>query len=342
MAATQRTPPDPLALLQALAEAPHNFDFFQALRRLEAVYPDKPRLGAGKRPADDPIRLGQNPSLAFAPSTLAALHRRDARSPRLEVFFFGLFGPNGPLPLHLTEYARERLRNHDDSTFARFADIFHHRMLSLFYRAWSSSQPTVAYDRPEQDRFADYLGSTFGLGSPALRHRDALPDLAKFYYAGLLGGATRHADGLNAMLADYLGLPIQIEQFVGQWIHLSEDSMTRLGDPTTGQLGVSAVAGSKVWDVQHKFRIRIGPIGYQDYQRLLPGGDSLPRLVALVRNYIDDGLNWDMQLILKKAEVPALQLGEAARLGWTTWASSQPLAEDADDLMLDAGAYVAR
>ncbi len=342
MAATQRTPPDPLALLQALAEAPHNFDFFQALRRLEAAYPDKPRLGASKRPVDDPIRLGQEPSLAFAPSTLAALRRRDTRTPRLEVLFLGLFGPNGPLPLHLTEYARERLRNHDDPTFARFADVFHHRMLSLFYRAWSSTQPTVAYDRPEQDRFADYLGSVFGLGSPALRHRDALPDSAKFYYAGLLACSTQHADGLNAMLADYLGLPVNIEQFVGQWIHLSEDSMTRLGDPHTGQLGVSAVAGSKVWDVQHKFRIRIGPIGYQDYQRLLPGGDSLPRLVALVRNYVDDGLSWDMQLILKKAEVPVLQLGESARLGWTTWASSQPLAEDADDLMLDAGAYVAR
>lgn len=342
MAGTQRTPPDPLTLLQALAKAPYEFDFFQALRRLEATYPDKPRLGTGKRPVDEPIRLGQEPTLAFPPSTLAALRRRSDRPPRLDVFFFGLFGPNGPLPLHLTEYARERLRNHDDPTFARFADVLHHRLLVLFYRAWSSAQPAVAYDRPEQDRFADYLGSVFGIGSPALRHRDALPDLAKLYYAGQFANPTRHADGLYAILSDYLGLPVRIEQFVGQWIQLSEDNMTRLGDPVTGVLGVTAVAGSQVWDVQHKFRIRIGPVGYADYRRLLPGGDSLERLVALVRNYIDDGLSWDLQLVLKKEEVPPLQLGESARLGWTTWASSVPMTEDADDLMLDAATYVTR
>jgi type VI secretion system protein ImpH len=102
------------------------------------------------------------------------------------------------------------------------------------------------------------------------------------------------------------------------------------------------VAGSRVWDLQHKFRIRIGPIGYADYQRLLPGGDSLERLVALVRNYVDDGLSWDLQLVLKKEEVPPLQLGESGQLGWTTWAASAPLSEDADDLMLDAGAFVGR
>lgn len=342
MADPQRSAPDPVALLEQLGRTPHAFDFFQALRRLESAHPDKPRIGEAKRPADEPIRLGQEPTLAFAPSTLASLRRRGSRPPRLEVFCFGLFGPNGPLPLHLTEYARDRLRNHDDPTFARFADVFHHRLLTLFYRAWASLQPAVSYDRPERDRFGEYLGAVFGLGTPALRNRDAAPDLAKLYYAGLLAGPTHHADGLRAMLGDYFGVPVAIEQFVGQWIELSEDNMTRLGDPDTGALGITAVAGSRVWDVQHKFRIRVGPIGYADYRHLLPGGDSLERLVALVRNYIDDGLNWDLQLVLKKEEVPPLQLGESGQLGWTTWAASAPLDEDADDLMLDAGHFVVR
>ena len=204
MASPHWTKTDTVNLLQAIAERPYSFDFFQALRRLEALFADKPRIGKATRPQDEPIRFGQEPSLAFAPSTLASLKLREDRPPRLEVFFFGLFGPNGALPLHLTEHARSRIRNNDDETFARFVDMFHHRLLSLFYRAWASAQPTVSYDRPNEDRFGEYIGSALGIGAPALRDRDAVPDLAKLYYAGLFSNQTHHADGLQAIIADYL------------------------------------------------------------------------------------------------------------------------------------------
>ena len=103
--------------------------------------------------------------MAFAPRTVSSLvPGGDGVPPRMEVFFFGLFGPHGPLPLHLTEYARNRLRQAGDPTFARFADIFHHRLLSLFYRAWANAQPTVNLDRPESDRFADYVGGAHRTG----------------------------------------------------------------------------------------------------------------------------------------------------------------------------------
>lgn len=341
MAGEERKTTNSLALFKALEEEPYAFDFLQALRRIECAFADKPRIGASLRPADDPVRLGQEPSLAFPPATLHSFRIDPHGHPRLNVLFQGLFGPNGPLPLHLTEYARDRIYNHKDRTFARFADLFHHRMLSLFYRAWSTAEPTVNYDRPDQDRFALYLGATMGLGQPSLQHRDELPDIAKLHYAGHLVCQSRHVDGLQAMIADYFRMPVTIEEFVGHWIALDENSQTRLGEsPHTGLLGVNAVAGARVWDCQHKFRIIVGPIGYADYRRLLPGGDSLRRLVALVRNYIEDGLNWDLKLILKKEEVPPLQLGKAGELGWTTWSANEPLQEDADDLELDAVAYV--
>lgn len=342
-------------LEQALAQAPYRFDFFQALRRLECVHRDQPRIGASRHPADDPVRLAQQPSTGFAPSTLASFEGREAGlPPRLAVYFLGLLGPNGPLPLHLTEYVLERLHA-GDPTLACFLDIFHHRMLSLFYRAWAEAQPTVSFDRffspdpasgrlvgdPQADRFAAHLGALFGMDMPAFWNRDAVPDLARLHYAGRLACQTRNAEGLRAILADFFKLPVAIEEFIGHWLPLAEADRCRLGQSrATGLLGVNAVLGERVWDCQSKFRIVIGPLGFSDYQRMLPGAESLKRLVAWVRSYLGDELIWEVNLILKKEEVPALRLDSSARLGWTTWLTAQALPGDADDLKLNALAYV--
>jgi type VI secretion system protein ImpH len=131
-------------LIQALTEAPWDWDFFQALRRLECASPQRPRIGANQRGKDDVVRLGQEPSVIFAPATLSACHADGPGGlPRLSVLFLGLLGPNGPLPLHLTEYIRDRVRNEGDATPARFLDLFNNRMLALFYRACAQAQPTV-------------------------------------------------------------------------------------------------------------------------------------------------------------------------------------------------------
>lgn len=338
MAGEDRTGSRALGLSAALAREPHKFDFFQAIRRLECAFPQKPRVGQSKRPVDDPVRLGQEPSLGFAPSSLARFEPEDGsgRPSRLAVFFFGLLGPNGPLPLHLTEYARDRLRNSSDPTFARFLDLFHHRMLALFYRAWAGGQPTANFDRPESDRFALYVGALFGLAMPSLRGRDSFPDLAKLHYAGQLVCHTRHAEGLRRIIGDFFGLPVEIEEFVGQWLELPESYLCRLGEsPETSALGKTVTVGSRTWECQHKFRIGIGPLSLADYESLLPGGASLERLIALVRNYAGDELAWDVRLILKGNEVPPLRLGGSGRLGWTTWLTDRPLGKDAADLSLN-------
>ena len=336
MAGESRTTADRLRLYRALQEDPYRFGFFAALRRIEATNPDKPKIGTSVKPADDPVRLGQEPSMAFAPSTLASFEIRGSLPPRLDVLFFGLFGPNGPLPLHLTEYARERIRNVGDDTFARFADLFHHRMLCFFYRAWAESRPVTHLDRPAQDRFSRRLGSLLGIGIDQIRDRDAVPDYAKLHFAGHMSTHTHHAEGLLAILRSYFHIPIRMQQYVGTWFRIPYESRLRLGESLqTGALGVTTSVGERVWECQSKFRLSVGPVSMVDYQRMLPGGISLLRLLALVRNYLGDEFDWDVQLILHRSEVQPACLGTFGQLGWTTWLAGPLPQMDPDELYLN-------
>jgi type VI secretion system protein ImpH len=331
---------DPVA--RALPLPPWEYDFYQALRRLECAFRDRPRWGAALRPGDEPLRLGQEATLSAAASSLARLEPAGEQSPaRLLVHFFGMLGPNGGLPLHLTDYARQRLHHHGDPTFARFLDLFHHRMLALFYRAWASAQPAVQRDRPQSDRFASYVGSLFGLGTPALRERDAVPDRARLYYASLFLAHSRNASGLEALIGDYFQLPARIEQFVGEWLQLPPTQAWRLsrrgrpGATVMGRLGQSAVIGTRVWTRQHRFRVVLGPLRRKQFQALLPGGASLLRLRALVRSYAGDELKWDLKLVLEREALQPLELGRSALLGRTTWLVAQAGRGAWEDLVLD-------
>jgi type VI secretion system protein ImpH len=321
----------------SLEKDPTRYGFFQVMRLLECAYKDKARFGQSSDPKlEPPIRLGQEVSLTFETSTLSTFTRRkDGLGSLLKQRFMGLFGNNGPMPIHLTEFIRERIYKHD-YTLSDFADMFHHRMICLFYRAFANTEPTVSFDRPESDRFSTYMGSLSGFGSADLRERDAMPDLAKFYYTGLLAAQNKPAEGLNALLADYFRLQVSIEQFVGEWLAIESGDLTRLGEtPRTGELGCSATLGSKVWGCQHKFRIHFGPLNLTEYISLLPNGYRLDQLIAVIRNYIGDELSWDVKLILKKDQVPMAQLGESMRLGWTSWLGERKSELDADDLRLN-------
>jgi type VI secretion system protein ImpH len=371
MADSDRTSSRSVTLLEQIQREPYTFDFFQAVRRLDCEHPNKPQTGESVRLIDDPIRFGQEPSLAFAPATLESLDTRTSRTPRLIQRFFGLFGPQGAMPIHITEYVRERIRNHGDHTLRRFFDMFHHRMTALFYRAWARVRPTVSFDQPSSDRFSDYVDSLFGLGMDSLEDRDSFPDLPKRHFAGLMSNQTHHAEGLLAILSGYFRLPVQLEEFIGQWIELPTNCRCLLGQSSSG-LGVNTTVGSHVWDCQQKFRVIFGPLKLDDYYRMLPGGSSksssveitqemidaanasgrsvlevwgqavrssgvsLDRLMAAVRSYTGDELQWDLQLILQKQETPPLGLGTVGRIGWSSWLIRDPMPRDPDDLVLDA------
>lgn len=316
----------------------YGLDFFQALRSIECQNPDLPRIGTSWTARKEPIRLGQDCSMAFAPSAITSLTHTgaDGRA-RLGVAFLGLLGPNGPLPLHLTDHALERQRRFKDETFLRFLNLFEHRFLAFFYRAWCRSQPAVSHDRPQDDRFADYVASLMGLGFKSLRDRDGMQDRAKLHFAGLMLDGCKHPAGLVAILEGYLEVPATVIELIGEWLEISADEQCQLGSSvSTGLLGMNAIIGASVFECQHRFRIQLGPLDFPQFEAFLPGRPSMASLRAAVRNYIGDQYCWDVQLLLKKEEIPQTVLGGVqARLGWTTWLGHWQRQQDADDVILN-------
>lgn len=304
-----------MTFLDRLARHPQRFDFHQTLRRLQNLFTDSPLWGTAVRPSDEPIRFGQDPSLAFGVSMLTAFEPPlEGRSGQLSVAFFGLFGPHGPLPLHLTEYARERIRHSGDGTFAAFANLFNHRMLVLFQRAWAAAQPTASHDRPSTDRFHAYVAALFGHDSSVSAGADSW---AKLQYAAHFANSTRHPSGLEALIADYFCVPATIEEFIGQWLDLPETSRTALGvSARVSTLGRSTVLGRRVFRYDQKFRLVLGPLTRAEFERLLPGGSTLVELRNVVRAYICDEFDWDVRLELAEGESDQAELARGSRLGW--------------------------
>lgn len=330
------------------------FDFYYALRHIDAAIAGAIPLGRAARPRDEPIRLTQHPSLVFAPTALhqytpgAAAHGLG----RLSVHHFGLFGPNGALPQHLTEYVQERILHGKDETIARFCDIFQHRMILLFYRAWADCQAVTSLDRPDRDCFGRYAASLVGLGQASLKDRDAVPDHLKLHHAGHLARQTRNAEGLVRPLAALLRIPVAVQEYCLQWLTLSGNEVTRLTSvalagaksrhrievgAASSRLGQGAIAGARVPDVQHKFRLQLGSMSLGEFERYLPGGVRFIQVRDWIRNYLGVELAWDARLLLKRDEVPATRLGAYGQLGWTSWLGMPPgrRPRDADDVLLD-------
>lgn len=371
-------PPAPLAPPRSLAaylfEEGYAFEFFQAVRVLEKWTPQRRPVGLEGPPANEVARFRAHLSLSFPPSPIYEVAAPTLqRPPAVTVAFLGLTGPSGALPPHYTELLLQLERGEkspEQRALREWLDLFNHRLVSLFYRAWTKYRFPLAYERgwtdpAEPDPFTHGVFSLLGLGTRGLRQRlrvalpvpaaadeeeaapkarvlAAVTDLSLMFYGGLLAHRPRCAVGLEALLADYFQLPVRIEQFRGQWLALDADNQSALGEAGHNNcLGSTVVAGERVWDVQGKIRVQLGPLRLRQFMEFLPDRAAQAErkafflLAHLVRLYVGPELAFGVQLLLAAADVPACQLvddgGIGPRLGWNTWALSQPAAADAAD-----------
>ena len=316
-------------------KSPYRFDLFQMLRGLDATHSSGEPLGKARHPRMEPVRVRQEPSLAFAPATVAHAKQPQGDQPgEVSIYSFGLFGPNGPLPLHITEYVHERVKHHKDRSFSAFADLFHQRLILLFYRAWADAQPVVDMERG-QDRFTRYVASLAHLGEPSVRPRSEVPEHAALYMAPHFARQMRSPDGLAQMLTFYFGVQVTLQSYVPQWMSLDEDECLMLGH--SGTLGSASVLGQRVYDVQHKFRLHVGPLSWKQYKEFMPGNRLARILADWVKLYVGIEYAWDVRLILKSEEVQGVSLGApTGPLGQASWLGLRSTAqEDAADFIKD-------
>ena len=337
------------AHLHSVSHEPWAYDYFALMRRLESVAKSSPRWGRALLPSAEPVRVGQEPSLSFAPASFSRFEAAtDVSPPRLRQHFFGYLGPNGPLPVHLSDFIRERFINHGDPTWVAFLDTFAHRFSLHFYRAWASSRPAVALDRPGEDAFRLRVGALVGAGTAARNHRDEIHDDARLHFAGWLTRRVHNAESVEAVLCSYFGVPVRLERWVGHWMALPPGELTRLGrGEASRSMGMGAMLGQRAWDRQHRVRLHLGPLSLDQYRLFLPIGPARPELQRWMQQLLGDELEWDAELVLEQQEVPATRLGQtlggnAPRLGWVSWLGQRTRTRDAADVRVrrDAGELV--
>jgi len=344
MATSQRRPD--VALIERLFEEPFRFDFFQAVRLLERVGKSRAPVGLDGPYARETVRFAQHVSMIFPASAVESLER-DAEGgeapPRMETTFIGLLGFCGALP---TVYTEELLgpRGKHRGPAVDFFNLFHHRIVSLFYRAWKKHHlPAQWEDGLDHDprRSADdgpFTAALFhllGLGLGSLRDRQDFADESLLFHTGVFAQQHRSAVMLERLVADRFGHPAEVLSFTGQWLRLRTEEQSRLGrSGGFNRLGRDAVAGRKVWDAQSKFRLRLGPLSLASFREFLPDGSASTSLMSLVRFYTRSEFDFDVQLILKKEEVPRCELSRgptAARLGRSAWLKRREFDHDAGD-----------
>lgn len=327
-------------LVSTFRDNPPAFEFFQAMRLLRILHPDRRPVGGFGDPKHEVVRLLANPRISFPASEIQAFKEGDDGPHEMTVNFMGLTGPQGVLPLYYSTLVQQRVAARDHA-LKSFLDLFHHRMISLFYRAWEKSHLVAGYEKDRRDKLTRLLLDLVGVGGESVQDRLGIPGESLLFYAGVLGPAQRSAAALRQLVEDYFGVPTEVEQFVGGWHPISESERTGLGDDAVGpaaQLGVGAVVGDELWDPQSRVRIRLGPLSRARYDSFLPTGRAYGDLQALTRFFGDDQLDFEVQLVLAKEDVPPLELGaeteSAAALGWGTWIRTVDPERDADETIL--------
>ncbi len=327
-------------LNQVLLDEPYRFEFFQAVRLLEKIYPERHPVGREASVKQEIVRFRSRLGLDFPASQIHEFQEpveEFSDEQKLEMFvnFMGMVGVSGILPMPYTELVMERARYRDKAMWS-FLDIFTHRTVSMFFRAWGKYRFPVQYERGNDD-FTANLFDFSGLGTKGLRGKMNLDEESLIPYAGLIAQKPHSASNLENILGDYFGIKAKIEQFFGQWLELDTESITKLGFANSS-LGANAIVGTRIWEQQSKFRVILGAMTFKKFQDFLPSGAAHKSLKSIIRLMVGLELDFDVRLVMQAKQVPSTILTTKAKrrpmLGWTSFLKTKPFKEDDGQLIL--------
>lgn len=320
MASTQRE--RELALgKQLVAQAP-TFSFFQAVRLLERLYPNAASVGELGPPSKEALRFLHDPSLAFRTGDITGIQARVLRDgvPYVELMtsFFGLLGTVSPLAMYMTE---DVLRaDEDDGPLQAFYDLFHHRLISLFYRTKKKYSFAGGFRTDGSDPFTQRALGFVGVDAHSTTMLRGLPPHRLLGLAHLLALPTRPARSLRRILQGLIpNTEVDITTFIGRRVMLADDQVAKLGKQNN-QLGVDMTIGRSVLDRSARFRVGLGPLSQNMFQALLPGGEGYAPLRQVIEQFSRSTLESEVELTLAEGLSIDFQLGGkvGSTLGVTT------------------------
>ncbi|WDE01445.1 type VI secretion system baseplate subunit TssG [Thalassomonas actiniarum] len=294
------------------------YELFALLRAIERLSPLYPGLGCSKTPRDDPVRLGQSPLLAFFPSAISEIKKHpDKHLYKIKNSYWGLFGCNGPLPTHLSEYALQRKIAKKDATLCEFADIFHHRLLSLYYRAWKTGQASLHFDKSTNNEFHKHI-SALSRNKSFEQQKQSTALL----YCGLLTNKNTSLAVIEQILAHQLAVTTKLLPLQGQWLQIDAKDLSLLGK-SNSHLGKSAINGRHVFDRLNKICLCLSRLSLRQYLSFLPREAGHRELRSLVNLLVPEEMTIEVQLTLRPGHATSSHLKNNTHLGFNSWLGNQ-------------------
>lgn len=318
-------------LTETLLRDSCRFTFVQAVRLFRYLL----RQDAGDRAAGTDIfrqvRVRPELSLSFPGTDIVNIEAKETDPPAflITATFLGLYGSSSPLP---TFYTEDLLQDRaEERTLTRdFLDIVNSPLYPLFFDCWSKYRLFYQLVEKPGSSMLQQLYCLLGLADDRLR--DYFEDaFGLLRYIGLVTQIPRSAEGLRALVADALGLTgVEIVQCILHLTPIPEEQRFSLGTANC-RLGENASVGQVIAERTSAFRIRLGPLDIDSFNRILPGHPQFDQLASLIRLYLDQPLDWELELLLDPTVVRPVCLGDRqwARLGHNTWtfAGSPPAME---------------